>query len=481
MAEDKEISGQRYEEARELQKTDPVRAFGMFQELAEQQDSYAMLQLAWAYWHGQGTPIDKAAATQWYRRAQVCGNRDVQQSGRLGEAQLLQVTDPVRAFGIFQELAEQGEPYAMLHLAGACWQGQGTPVDKVAAAQWYRRAHASDNPDLQRRARLGEARLMHATDPAQAFGIFERLAEQQEYEAMLHLAQAYWQGQGTPVDKAAAAQWYRRAQASDNPDLQRRARLGEAQLLQATDPVRAFGVVQELARQDMLDAIVLLAQAYETGVGTPVDKAAATQWYRRAYDVGPPAMKQQITRREAYELREKDPVRALGMFHELAEQDDSYAMLRLAWAYWQGQGTPIDKAAAEHWYRRACESNEETVKRQANYYCGVLLEEQQRYAEAYEMFSSGAALEYAPALLRLGRLYLKGRGVSRDRNRAITLYEQAAARGNLVAKSSLGFQWMRGRCGLKKIIPGARLWMQAVGEIAAVCKKAGRSDERVFP
>ena len=410
MTEGKEISGQRYEEAQGFLKTDPARAFGIFQELAEQDEPYAMLQLAYAYWQGQGTPVDQAAAMQWYRRAQVCGNRDVQQSGRLGEAQVLQVADPARAFGIFQELAEQDEPYAMLHLAGAYWKGQGTPVDQVAAAQWYRRAQASDNPDIQRRARLGEA-----------------------------------------------------------------------QLLQATDPVRAFGVVQDLAGQEMLDAVVLLAQLYETGVGTPVDHLAAAQWYRRAYDLGPQAMKQQITRREAYELREKDPVRALGMFQDLAEQDDSYAMLRLAWAHWHGQGTPIDKIAAERWYRRAYESNEETVKRQANYYCGVLLEEQRRYAEAYEMFSLGAALDYAPALLRLGRLYLKGRGVARDRNRAMTLYEQAAARGNLVAKSSLGFQWMRGRRGLKNIIPGARLWMQAVGEIAAVCKKTGRGDERVLP
>jgi len=278
-----------------------------------------------------------------------------------------------------------------------------------------------------------------------------------------------------------AASWYHRTQVAGDDEARRFARLGEARLLQVTDPVLAFNIFQELAEQNVPEAMARLAHAYETGVGTPVDKAAATHWYRRAYDAGPKEIKRHIIEKEAYELREKDPVRALGMFQELAEQDDSYAMLRLAWAYWQGQGTPVDKIAAERWYRRAYESNKETVKRQANYFCGVLLEEQQRYAEAYEMFSSGAALDYAPALLRLGRLYLKGHGVARDRNRAMTLYEQAAARGNLVAKSSLGFQWMRGRRGLKKIIPGARLWMQATGEIAAVCKKVGRADERVFP
>ena len=329
--------------------------------------------------------------------------------------------------------------------------------------------------------RYEEARELQKTDPVQALGVFRELAEQDVPEAITRLAHAYETGVGTSVDKAAAASWYHQAQIVGDEETRRFARLGEARLLQVTDPVLAFKIFQELAEQNAPEAMVRLAHAYEAGAGTPVDKAAAAHWYRRAYDAGSKAIKQHIIQKEAYDLREKDPSRAFALRRELAEQGVAESMLRLAWAYWHGQGTPVDKIAAERWYRRAYESNEETVKRQANYYCGVLLEEQQRYAEAYEMFSLGAALDYAPALLRLGRLYLKGRGVARDRNRAMTLYEQAAARGNLVAKSSLGFQWIRGRRGLKNIIPGARLWMQAVGEIAAVCKKAGRGDERVLP
>ena len=397
------------------------------------------------------------------------------------EARELQKTDPVRAFGMFQELAVQEMPDAMLRLAYAYEIGMGTPVDKTAAASWYHRAQVAGDDEARMVARLGEARLLQATDPVLAFSIFQEFAEQNVPEAMTRLAYAYEIGMGTPVDKTAAASWYHRTQVVGDEETRRFARLGEARLLQATDPISAFNIFRELAEQNVPEAITRLAHAYETGVGTPVDKAAAAHWYRRAYDAGSKEVKQYIIQKEAYDLREKDPSRAFALRRELAEQGAAESMLRLAWAYWQGQGTVVDKIAAERWYRRACESNEETVKRQANYYCGVLLEEQQRYAEAYEMFSSGAALEYAPALLRLGRLYLKGRGVSRDRNRAMTLYEQAAARGNLVAKSSLGFQWMRGRGGLKNIIPGARLWMQAVGEIAAICKKIGREDERVLP
>ena len=84
-------------------------------------------------------------------------------------------------------------------------------------------------------------------------------------------------------------------------------------------------------------------------------------------------------------------------------------------------------------------------------------------------------------LLRLGRLYQKGWGVAHDQGRAVALYEQAAAHGNLVAKGALGWQWMRGRCGVRKMGPGLRLWARALWEIVVVCKEVGRNDERVLP
>ena len=329
--------------------------------------------------------------------------------------------------------------------------------------------------------RYEEARELQKTDPVQALGVFRELAEQNAPEAMVRLAHAYETGVGTSVDKAAAASWYHQAQIVGDEETRRFARLGEARLLQVTDPVLAFKIFQELAEQNAPEAMVRLAHAYETGVGTSVDKAAAAHWYRRAYDAGSKAIKQHIIQKEAYDLREKDPSRAFALRRELAEQGVAESMLRLAWAYWHGQGTAVDKVAAEHWYRCAQESDEKRIRQRACYYGGVLLEDQRRYAEAHEWFSIGATLDYAPALLRLGRLYQKGRGVARDRGRAVALYEQAATHGNLVAKGALGWQWMRGRCGVRKVGPGLRLWARALREIAVVCKEVGRNDERVLP
>lgn len=319
------------------------------------------------------------------------------------------------------------------------------------------------------------------TDPAHALALLQELAAREMSDAMLQLAWLYETGVGTPIDKAAAVFWYRRTQAVGNEEAQTFARLGEARLLTITDPALAFAIFQELAEQNVPEAMVRLAQSYETGTGTSVDKAVADRWYRRAYDAGPKEIKQYIIQKEAHDLREKDPSRAFALRRELAEQGVAESMLRLAWAYWQGQGTAVDKVAAEHWYRCARESDEKRIKQRACYYGGVLLEDQRRYAEAHEWFSVGATLDYAPALLRLGRLYQKGRGVERDRGQAAALYEQAAAHGNLVAQGALGWQWMRGRCGVRKLAPGLRLWARALWEIAVVCKEVGRNDERVLP
>ena len=145
------------------------------------------------------------------------------------EARTLLGSDPARAYGMFHGLAEQGDPYAMLQIAWANWQGLGIPQNTSSALEWYRRARISGGKDVQQSGRLGEgeAQVLQIEHPAQAFETFRELAEQGSpyLYAMLYLAEAYWRGRGIAPDKAAAVHWYQRAQRSDNPDIQRRARL----------------------------------------------------------------------------------------------------------------------------------------------------------------------------------------------------------------------------------------------------------------
>ncbi len=168
-----------------LQKTDPRHAFEELAALAPRSVN-AMLMLGWSYEHGVGTDVDLEQAKMWYQhaadkgsakgfhylgvvyqnqkaysraleaydRAAAMGDARAQEAWRslnewwkreeelvpVREALGLLKTDPVRAYGAFRNLAEQGSAHGMLYLACAYEHGGGTAVDLQQAEAWYRAA-----------------------------------------------------------------------------------------------------------------------------------------------------------------------------------------------------------------------------------------------------------------------------------------------------------------------------------------------------
>jgi TPR repeat protein len=79
--------------------------------------------------------------------------------------------------------------------------------------------------------------------------------------------------------------------------------------------------------------------------------------------------------------------------------------------------------------------------------------------EAKFWYERAAALEYAPALNDLGRLYLLGAGAPKNYVRAKTLFEQAANLGNTAAMNNLGMLYLNGT-GVQRDISLARMWFE---------------------
>jgi hypothetical protein len=80
-------------------------------------------------------------------------------------------------------------------------------------------------------------------------------------------------------------------------------------------------------------------------------------------------------------------------------------------------------------------------------------------AEAKFWYERAAALEYAPALNDLGRLYLAGAGVPKNYVRAKTSFEQAAKLGDPRAMNNLGMLYLNGT-GVQRDINLARTWFE---------------------
>jgi len=84
-----------------------------------------------------------------------------------------------------------------------------------------------------------------------AFSEFKKAAEQGNARSQSMLAAMYYDGEGTPVNKAEAFKWYKKA-----------------------------------AEQGEAEAQHNLAIMYYSGEGTPVNKAEAFKWYKKAAEQG---------------------------------------------------------------------------------------------------------------------------------------------------------------------------------------------------
>lgn len=109
-----------------------------------------------------------------------------------------------------------------------------------------------------------------------------------------------------------------------------------------------------------------------------------------------------------------------------------------------GLGTPLDKQAAENWYRHVFDNGGLSVIR--------------ALAEKGE----------AQAQFILGRVYFNGQaGLSANDNEAVKWYRAAAEQGYAIAQSSLGFMYSNGR-GVAKNDAEAVKWYRAA--VNSLCR-----------
>ena len=75
---------------------------------------------------------------------------------------------------------------------------------------------------------------------------------------------------------------------------------------------------------------------------------------------------------------------------------------------------------------------------------GRQLAAQGRWAEAEPLFAASAALGCPEGLRRLAGCYDTGRGIGRDRRKAMTLWRKAAAQGDVLAQVAIGDRYAAG-------------------------------------
>jgi len=131
-------------------------------------------------------------------------------------------------------------------------------------------------------------------------------------------------------------------------------------------------------------------------------------------------------------------VRSLAILEKDAEQNDPEALCDLAFMFNVGDGLPIDKEKAFHYYQRAAE----TGYYRGLYNLGFMFSNgqgvKQDKAKAAHYYQLPASQGHTWAQNNLGLLYDQGEGVQKDKKMAVYWYRRAAEQKHASAQNNLG-------------------------------------------
>lgn len=164
---------------------------------------------------------------------------------------------------------------------------------------------------------------------------------------------------------------------------------------------------------------------------------------------------------------------AFARYSELSEKGYCAAQVFLGWMYSEGIGTEPDRDVALFWFKKAAQKG----SAEGMFYCGRLLEEFEKYDEAFEYIRLGAVRNYAPALCRLGLMYSIGRGVTENKDFAVQYLRRAAEQGNVFAKRELAVQLIMHSPSLLKRVEGVFRFALAITESFFVALRNPHSEK----
>ena len=309
-------------------------------------------------------------------------------SGADSTKQAPSINYPALSVEKLTELAEKGDAIAQNRLGIRYEKGLGVKKDLRQAAAWYKKAALQNHAIAQ--SNYAVCLLKMTNDRRiikEAVEWLEKSAAQNNPQGLSNLALAYSKGWAGPKNLDKAAELYKRAVAAGNantlPKLQK--------LADAGNPAGQFH----------------LATLLETGRGIKKDLTKARELYQKAAD-------QNHTRaiavlglfNEFGVSGPKDMPKAIRLYQTASERGDAQAQNALGKCYFHGNGVKKNAKQAAVLFEKAAK---------------------QGYGEA--MNNLGYLVEYG--------LIEEETPKTPDVDRAVTLYHQAATKGNAAAKGNL--------------------------------------------
>ena len=364
------------------------------------------------------------------------------------------------AYGWYVKSAEQNFTDGIVAMADSLYYGRGVPEDKAAAAKAYERGDQAENVHATYMLAVSyENGYGFEKNLTTAFAFYSKAAEKEYVGAadaatVIALPAQYWDD--AMVKKDATAQYKLGCCYS-------RGNCGVAK-----DDSQAFKLFGMSADQGNADALYMVALCYRDGIGTNKNGeeqkkalfAAATKGHAAAlatigdlYRDGNLVGQDFTTALEYFKKAmaggldaAKDSaaqIDKLALYWKAANDGDAEAQLNLGVCYRDGIQISVNDDDAVSWFEKsAAQGNHE-----AEHALAEMLSRRQPSSDATDrkivgLLQKAVAANHIKAKTLLGKCLYTGKGIDKDYDRAVELWEDAVKSGDLDAKCELaGFHF----------------------------------------
>lgn len=416
-------------------------------------DSLAVL--GFDYEHGVGVTVDQNKAVALYQQAVALGStRGMTYLGLCFENGSGVNKDCEMAVSLYQQAAEQGYARAQ-RLLGLCYEkGIGIPEDKCKAVHWYKKAAEQDNKIAQRwLAMCFEYGDGVEADISQAIEWYLRAIENDDDISRVYLASIYLNEYFYDEEKARFALDYLQIaikHLEKNSFLYclscyMLARYYEHGYLVERNLEMAFNYYKNAAEGGITEAMLSLANCYESGLGTAVDKVKAVVWYEKSAE----NITDNMDKAECY-------LTIANITNEHLDEEKSKQFYQMAYALYLQES---EKGNAEAYLQLGLLS-----------YKGKGCEKD--YVKAFECFEkANIKLSNGRTKYEIANCYLHGFGVKKNVRKGFRLLKIAASDKEPIGKSLLLliYCYING-IGTHKNITEAKKLMNLLSEKSEGCR-----------
>lgn len=386
--------------------------------------------------------------------------------------------DFAKAYDLFLQEAEPGNPLAMHDLGRMFADGLGREIDTTAAQDWYAKALTAfqaaeqaagerQKPYLQYRiGKMFAAGLGTEQDYVQAAKWFAKAVATNHKYAQYSLAGLYYRGLGVTQSYETALSLYEKSAAQKNPyasyEFAKMCRDGigtgkdtGAASVHFADAFTGFFQLERDSHDDKLQ--YRLGQMLHTGTGTGKDDVAAADYWERSAKLGN-VNAQYALGKLWLDSGTGTPEQAVAWISKAADGGNAAAQYVLAKLYRAGEYVERDISKAVELFTLSAEKKNEYAAYQLGriYLTGEDAPKDVETAIKWLSFSAGLGNQFAQ--YTLAKLYLSGENVTKNVPLALNLLHQSAAQKNEFAQYQLGKLYLLGE-DVPKDVEATILWL----------------------